>query len=163
MYFSPLMCLLLSKTYIFLLLLLLLSFERSIYFLSTKIRKIFIFAASIMSAPLTCEFDWLANLISSSIPIGSLNKHQLAQLLLTACNYYQLQSNSRQKYSKMFHISRKFGKNASVNSLFIIWSSFLFLTLNKLLTKPVLVIKALFYLFWQWFITHSYTLQKVLS
>ena len=66
-----------------------------------------------MNAPLTCEFDWLANLISSSIPIGSLNKHQLAQLLLTACNYYQLQSNSRQKYSKMFHISRKFVKNAS--------------------------------------------------
>ena len=66
-----------------------------------------------MSAPLTWEFDWLANLISSSILISSLNKHQLAELLLTACNYYQLKSISRQKYSKMFGISRKFGKIAS--------------------------------------------------
>ena len=41
-----------------------------------------------------------------------------------------------------------------------IWSSFLFLTLNKLLTKPVWVIKSLFYLFWHWFITLSYKLQK---
>ena len=31
-------------------------------------------------------FDWLANLISSSISIGSLNKHQLAEMLLTAAN-----------------------------------------------------------------------------
>ena len=35
-----------------------------------------------------------------------------------------------------------------VNSLDIIWSSFLFLTGNKFLKKPVLVIKYLFYLFW---------------
>ena len=38
------------------------------------------------------------------------------------------------------------------NSLVIIWSSFLFLTLNKLLRKPVIFIKSLFYLFWHWFI-----------
>ena len=32
----------------------------------------------------------MANLISSSISIGSLNKHQLAEILLTTCNYYKL-------------------------------------------------------------------------
>ena len=51
----------------------------------------------------------------------------------------------------------------NVNSLDIIWSSFLFLTLKKLLRKPVLVIKSLFYLFWHWFITLSYKLQDVSS
>ena len=29
----------------------------------------------------------MANLISSSVSIGSSNKHQLAEMLLTACNY----------------------------------------------------------------------------
>ena len=60
----------------------------------------------------------MANWISSSISIGSLNKHQLAEMLLTACNYYQL------KYlktcSKMSHMPekerkkerKKCGKNA---------------------------------------------------
>ena len=37
----------------------------------------------------------MANLISSSISIGSLNKHKFVEILLTACNYYQLQSTSR--------------------------------------------------------------------
>ena len=60
------------------------------YFVFSKIRIIVIFAASITSAPLTCLFDALGNLISSSISIGFLNKHRLAELLLTACNYYQL-------------------------------------------------------------------------
>ena len=112
MYFSPLMCLLSIRTYIFLLLHLLLTFERPIYFLFTKIRTIFIFAASIISAPLTWEFDWLANLISSSILISSLNKHQLAELLLTACNYYQLWNTSRlvqlvQLWSTSRHVKKK--------------------------------------------------------
>ena len=51
----------------------------------------------------------------------------------------------------------------NVNSLDIIWSSFLFLTVNKFLRKPVLVIKYLFYLFWYWFITLSYMLQELTS
>ena len=38
---------------------------------------------------------WFANLISSSVSIGSLNKHQLDEMLLTACNYYQLGSTSK--------------------------------------------------------------------
>ena len=50
----------------------------------------------------------------------------------------------------------------SFNSLDIIWSS-LFLNVNKLLRKPVLVVKSLFYLFWQWFITLSYKLLEVTS
>ena len=41
-----------------------------------------------------CAFQlliWLiGELISSSISIGSLNKHQLAEILLTTCNYYKL-------------------------------------------------------------------------
>ena len=44
----------------------------------------------------------------------------------------------------------------NANSLEIIWSSFLFLNLKKLLD-----IKSLFYLFWRWFITLSYKLQEV--
>ena len=47
----------------------------------------------------------------------------------------------------------------TLTSVEIIWSSFLFLTLNKLLRKPVLVIKSLYYLFWHWFITLSCKLQ----
>ena len=43
-----------------------------------------------------------------------------------------------------------------VNSLDIIWSSFLFVTLNKLLRKPALVVKSLSYLFWHCFATLSY-------
>ena len=60
----------------------------------------------------------------------------------------------------------KCGKDASenllnVNSLEIIWFSFLFSTFNKPLL--VLVIKSLFYLFWHWLITFSYKLQVVTS
>ena len=47
----------------------------------------------------------------------------------------------------------------NINSLGIIS----FLTLNKLFRKPFLVIKSLFYLFWQWLITLSYMLQEVTS
>ena len=51
----------------------------------------------------------------------------------------------------------------NVNSLDIIWSIFLHLTLNKPLAKPVLVIKSLLYLSSHWIITISYTLQEVTS
>ena len=53
----------------------------------------------------------------------------------------------------------------NINSLDIwsIWSSFLFLTLNKLIRKPFLVTKSLLYLFWNWFITPSNKLQEVTS
>ena len=87
-------------------------------------------------------FDWLANLISSSILIGSLNKHQLAAVLITACDYVQKSSNVKK-------IWQEFKWN--------IWSSFLFLTLSKLLTKPV------WNLFWHLFITLSYKLLEVTS
>ena len=90
-------------------------------------------------------------MISSSISIGSLNKNQLADLLLTACNYYQLQITSRhaQKCSTyQENVARMQVKYLlNVNSLGIIWSSFLFLTLNKLLTKTFLVTEVLFYYF----------------
>ena len=43
----------------------------------------------------------------------------------------------------------------SLSSLDIIWSSFLFLTLNKLLGKHVLVRDSLFHFFWHSFITIS--------
>ena len=51
----------------------------------------------------------------------------------------------------------------NINSLDIIWSSLLFLTWNKFLRKPVLVIIYLFYLFWYKSITLSYKLQEVTS
>ena len=43
------------------------------------------------------------------------------------------------------------------------WSSYLFLTLNKLFTKPVWAIKSLCYLFWHWFVTLSSKLLEVLE
>ena len=43
----------------------------------------------------------------------------------------------------------------NLSSLDIIWSSFLFLTLNKLLGKHVLVIESLFHFFWHSLITLS--------
>ena len=46
----------------------------------------------------------------------------------------------------------------NANSLGIVWFSFLFLNLKKLLD-----IKSLFYLFWRRFITLSYKLQEVNS
>ena len=63
----------------------------------------------------------------------------------------------------MFQMSKKSSKYASekhllnVNSLdhYVYTLSdlvFLFLTLNKLLREPALVIKSLLYLFWHWFI-----------
>ena len=43
------------------------------------------------------------------------------------------------------------------------WSSYLFLTLNKLLTKPVWAIKSLCYLLLHWFVTLSSKLLEVTS
>ena len=116
-------------------------------------------------APLASWSEWLANFISSSISIGSVNKHQLTEMLLTACNYYQLYLKT---CSKIFHMSKNVASMhvkhlLNVKNLWIIWSSFLFLTLNKLLGKLVLVIKSLFYLLWLWCITLSYKLQEVTS
>ena len=53
----------------------------------------------------------------------------------------------------------------SVNSLEIVWSSFSFLTLNKLLRKEETCFscKIFIYLFWQWLITLSYKLQEATS
>ena len=47
----------------------------------------------------------------------------------------------------------------NVNSLEIIWSSFLLIIMNKLLRKPALVRKSLFHLFWYWFLTLSFAIQ----
>ena len=113
-----------------------------------------------------CAFNlliwWLANWINSSVSIGSLNKNQLAEMLLTACNYYQLWSTSRhvQKCSTcQNNVARMQVKHLlNVNNSDIIWSSSIFLTLNILLRTPALVIESLFYFFWHWFITISYKL-----
>ena len=63
----------------------------------------------------------------------------------------------------MFHISKENVaiklqvKNLlNVNSLEIIWASFLSIIINKLLRKPALVRKSLFHLFWHWFLTLSF-------
>ena len=70
----------------------------------------------------------------------------------------------------MFHISKQ---NVAmrmqvkhlliVNSLEIIWSSFWLIIMNKLLRKPVLVRKSLFYLFRHWFLTLCFFLTKETS
>ena len=84
-------------------------------------------------------------------------------MLLTACNYYQLQSTSRhvQKCStfqnKMW-IRMQVKHLLNVNSLEIIWSSFLLIVMNTLLSKPALIRKSLFQLFWHWFLTLSFFL-----
>ena len=96
-----------------------------------------------------CAFDLLIWLISSSVSIGSLNKHILARMLLTACNCYQLWRSTSRHAQNVPLVKKKCGKNArshlrKVNSLDIIWSSFSFLTVNKFLKKPVLVINIYF-------------------
>ena len=50
-------------------------------------------------APLASWSEWLANFISSSISIGSLNKHQLTEMLLTALITINCTSRHVQKYS----------------------------------------------------------------
>ena len=128
MCFSPLTGLFLIKHNIFCFFL---------YYYASNDQLIFCFGKQelLLSLPL----DWLANLISSSISIGSLNKYQLAEMLLAACSYYQLWSTSIhvQKYSTcQKNVARMQVKHLlNVNSLEIIWSSFLFLTLNKFLRK----------------------------
>ena len=49
----------------------------------------------------------------------------------------------------------------NVNSLDIIWCSFLSLTLNKLLRKPAVATKSLSQLFLHWFTTLSNKLQQI--
>ena len=49
----------------------------------------------------------------------------------------------------------------NVNSLEIIWSSFLLIIMNQLLRKSVLVRKSLFHLFWNWFLTLSFLHRKL--
>ena len=68
----------------------------------------------------------------------------------------------------MFHISKQnvairmqVKHLLNVNSLEIIWSSFLLIIMNKLLRKPVLVRKSLFHLFWHWFLTLSFLHRKL--
>ena len=60
---------------------------------------------------------WVANLISSTISIGSLNKHQLVEMLLAAYSYYQLWSTSKhvQKCSTC-------QKNVARREVKILWS-----------------------------------------
>ena len=54
----------------------------------------------------------MANLISSSISNGLLNEHQFGEILLTACNYYQVPSTSRH-VQKCSTCQKKCDKNAS--------------------------------------------------
>ena len=68
----------------------------------------------------------------------------------------------------MFHISKQnvairmqVKHLLNVNSLEIIWSSFLLIIKNKVFRKPVLIRKSLFHLFWHWFLTLSFLQRKL--
>ena len=71
-------------------------------------------------------------------------------------------------FIKIFHISKQnvairmqVKHLLNVNSLEIIWSSFLLIIMNQLLRKSVLVRKSLFHLFWNWFLTLSFLHRKL--
>ena len=125
------LCFLKFETQNFLLLFSFLCFEWSTYILHSKIR-IFVIFCYLLHQCARELIDWLIWFIHQFWSVH-LNKHQSVEILLTACNYYQLWCKYPPKnVQKCFTLSSYLVK---INGLEIIWSSFLLLILIKHTTR----------------------------
>ena len=105
MYFLPLMCLFWSKHNIFCFFFYCYASNNQLIFLFQKIRSLFIFAASVMSVPLT---NWLIWLVYQFRFVNFININCYSQLaIIINCKVLQ------DMFKNVPHIKKKCGKNTT--------------------------------------------------